>query len=197
VNRIGVTGGIGSGKSLVCDVFSRLGIPVYKADEKAGYIMEHSPHIRAKLTALFGEVVYNKEKLNRPLLAQVIFSDSVMRDKVNRIIHPVIFEDFLVWQKNFEDKPYVIQEAAIIFESGADRFLDAVINVYAPVKVRISWLMERDGLSEEDIRARMHSQMSEKERGRRATFIINNDGNHLVLPQVLRIHDKLLQYAKK
>ncbi len=193
MKRVGVTGGIGSGKSLVCSLFEHLGVPVYEADTRANELIQHSSDIHRALTGLLGEKVYRKGKLNKTFLARVLFSDAGMREQINQVVHPVVFKDFLKWSERYKEKPYVIQEAAIIFESGAYRFLDDVINVYAPVKMRIARLLARDSSSTEEIRRRMHVQMTEKNRRRRAGFTIINDGERMILPQVVRIHNELLK----
>ena len=152
MKKVGVTGGIGSGKTIVCSVFEPLGVPVYSADERARVLMEQSSDIRNALISLLGKNAYRAEKLNRLLLTRKLFDDQNLRERINRIVHPVVFEDFLAWSEKYHGKHYVIQEAAIIFESGADRFLDRVINVYAPVRVRISRLIKRDGSNAEEIK---------------------------------------------
>ncbi len=192
MKKVGVTGGIGSGKSLVCSVFEHLGVPVYYADERARILMQKSGDIRKALTSLLGKEVYRQGKLNRPFIARVLFDDPDRREQINKIVHPVVFDDFIKWTRSFSDRDYVIEEAAIIFESGADRFLDKVINVYAPVKERIARLTVRDGVKPEDIRKRIHSQMTEKERRQRADYIIINDGRSMLLSQILKIHQSLL-----
>jgi dephospho-CoA kinase len=176
----------------VSGIFSHLGIPVYYADERARKLMETSAEIRTQLVALLGAEVYHGKYLNRSLLAQAIFYDDDLREAVNAIVHPVVFRDFVTWSERFPGKPYVIQEAAIIFESGADRLLDRVINVYAPVKVRVDRIVRRDGLAPDAVKARIRSQMSEKERQRRASFTIVNDGNRMVVPQVIKVHEELI-----
>ncbi len=194
--KIGVTGGIGSGKSLVCSVFAHLGVPVYPADRRARELMGSSQEIRQQLTHLLGEEIYRDGYPDRARLAEAIFSDEKIRRRVNGIVHPVVFRDFEAWASSFSGKPYVIQEAAIIFESGADTLLDGVINVYAPVEVRIARVMQRDGITREAVRARMRSQMSERERQKRAGHTIVNDGQRMVIPQVIRIHEQILRDVK-
>ncbi len=186
MKKVGVTGGIGSGKTLVSNIFEHLGIPVYFADPRARELMESSEEIRQGLIALLGPQVYRQERLDRSFLARALFSDASLRVQVNALVHPVVFRDFERWAEEKKDKPYVVQEAAIIFESGADRILDRVINVYAPVKVRVERVMQRDGRSREEVMARMKSQMSERERQRRADKTIINDGRRMVVPQVIK-----------
>ena len=186
MKKIGITGGIGSGKTLVSDLFQRLGIPVYHADERARALMETSGTVRERLTALLGKAVYQGGRLNKRLLAEAIFSDEKVRQQVNSIVHPAVFEDFERWASSFSDIPYVMQEAAILFESGGDRYLDSVINVYAPLKVRIERVMSRDGVPRETVLARIKSQMSERQRRRRAGHTIINDGRRMVVPQVVK-----------
>jgi len=191
MKKVGITGGIGSGKTLVSGLFERLGIPVYHADERARELMETSATIRERLTALMGPEVYEGRRLNRQRLAGALFSDDALRQKVNSIVHPVVFEDFEAWASSFSGRPYVMQEAAIIFESGGDRYLDSVINVYAPRRVRIERVMKRDGVSRGDVLARIKSQMSERQRQRRAGHTIVNDGRRMVVPQVIKVHEEL------
>jgi len=191
MKKVGITGGIGSGKTLVSGLFERLGIPVYHADERARELMETSATIRECLTALMGPEVYEGRRLNRQRLAGALFSDEALRQKVNSIVHPVVFEDFEAWASSFSGRPYVMQEAAIIFESGGDRYLDSVINVYAPRRVRIERVMKRDGVSREAVLARIRSQMSERQRQRRAGHTIVNDGRRMVVPQVIKVHEEL------
>jgi dephospho-CoA kinase len=191
MKKVGITGGIGSGKTLVSGLFERLGIPVYHADERARELMETSGTIRERLTALLGQAVYQGRRLNRQLLAEALFSDEALRQKVNSIVHPVVFEDFEAWASSFSGRPYVMQEAAIIFESGGDRYLDSVINVYAPRRVRIERVMKRDGVSREAVLARIRSQMSERQRQRRAGHTIVNDGRRMVVPQVVKVDGEM------
>ena len=193
MKRVGVTGGIGSGKSFVCSVFEHLGVPVYHADSKAKELMNRSPQLRESLTALLGKEVYLEGELNRSYLAHILFRDPAMREKINGLIHPAVFRDFQLWVQKHQGKHYVIQEAAIIFESGDDRLLDRVINVYAPVRERIQRLMRRDNLEPEEIRKRIHSQITEKERRQRADYTLVNDGKRMLLPQIVRIHNDLLK----
>ncbi|MCD6200525.1 MAG: dephospho-CoA kinase [Bacteroidales bacterium] len=193
MKRVGVTGGIGSGKSFVCSVFEHMGIPVYNADNRARELMKRSPQLRESLTALLGEKAYREDELNRSYLAQILFRDPAMREKINGLVHPEVFMDFQQWVQKNQGKHYVIQEAAIIFESGADRLLDRVINVYAPVRERIQRLMSRDNLEPEEIRKRMRSQITEKERRQRADYVLVNDGKRMLLPQIVRIHNDLLR----
>ena len=193
MKKVGVTGGIGSGKTMVCSVFEHLGIPVYSADDRARVLMEQSSEVRKPIMGLLGEDAYRAGKLNKPLLTRKLFDDPDLREQINRIVHPVVFEDFLAWSEKYRRKHYVIQEAAIIFESGADRFLDQVINVYAPVRTRIDRLVKRDGSNAGEIRKKMKSQMSEKERRQRADYTLVNDGKRMILSQILKIHKDLMK----
>jgi dephospho-CoA kinase len=186
MKKVGITGGIGSGKTLVSSIFEHLGVPVYYADPRARELMESSKEIRQGLIALLGPQVFRQDRLDRTFLAQTLFSDPTLRDRVNALVHPAVFSDFERWAEERKDKPYVVQEAAIIFESGGDRFLDYVINVYAPVKVRVERVMLRDGRSRTEVIARVKSQMSEYERQKRADKTLVNDGRRMLLPQVIK-----------
>ena len=189
---VGVTGGIGSGKSIVCNVFRHLGIPVYQADTEARRLMLENPAIKTGLMEYFGEAAFEDGKLNRKYLAGKIFSDSDAREYVNSLVHPAVRMDFARWVKSQAGAPYVLEEAALLLESGAWKELDYIILVEADTETRITRIIERDGLSRADVLARMASQM-EPERGREYShFIIRNDENELVIPQILKA-DKIIR----
>ena len=189
---VGVTGGIGSGKSLVCDVYRSLFVPVYNADIEARRIMEENVGIREGLTEYFGVEAYRDGKLNRPWIADRIFSDNKDREFVNSIVHPAIHDDFIKWTSQHSDKSYVIEEAALLFESGAYKRLDMMILVTAPEKLRIERIVKRDGLEQDKILARMKSQINPDKAAKMADHVILNDEKSFVLPQVLEIHQKIM-----
>ncbi len=192
--KVGLTGGMGSGKSTVAQVFSSLGIPVFYADDEAKKLLDESPKIREKITALFGAEMYADAKLNRKLLASHIFNDKSAIEKVNNIVHPAVAASFEVWstaQKAF----YVLQEAAILFETGGYKRFDKNILVTAPQSVRVNRIIERDKLPEAQIIARMQNQWDENHKIPLADFVILNDGSAMLLPQILRIHEDLLRFA--
>ena len=193
---VGLTGGIGSGKSTVARMFEKLGIPVFYADKESKEILTTNQQIKEKLSALFGEELYKGEKLNRAFLAAQIFRDKDALQKVNNIVHPAVAERFLAWSKE-QNAPYVLQEAAILFETGGYKRFDKNILVTAPKQLRISRIKQRDNVSEEEINQRMQNQWEESHKLPLADFVILNDESEMLLPQILRIHEDLLKIANK
>jgi len=189
---VGLTGGIGSGKSLVAQIFSHLGIPVFNADAEAGKILDEDLQIRHQLTEWFGQEIYKDGRPDRPKLAGIIFNDAEMLSKVNRLIHPKVLDRFLNWCGENQNKPYVIHEAAILFESGFYRHMDTTILVTAPEKIRIARVKQRDKTTEESIRQRMQNQWTDEQKSNLAGYIIQNDGESSLLPKVLEIHNTLI-----
>lgn len=189
---VGITGGIGSGKSLVCQVFSILQIPVYSSDDESRYISQSDPEIQSALVGLLGSEIYHNGILNRPLMAERIFKDAVLLDKVNRIIHPKVADHFKMWLKNHSNKPYVIQESAILFESNAYLFCDKKVTVTSPEPLRISRVIQRKNMSMEKIRAIMHHQIPETDKILRSDYMIVNDESQLLIPQILKLHQIFL-----
>lgn len=188
--RIGLTGGIGSGKSVIARLFGVLGIPVFPADERARALMEGDPAVRKAIEARFGPGVFGPAGLDRSGLAQLVFADRQALDDLNAIVHPAVRRAFTDWSAQ-QKVPYVIMEAAIMAENEGYRSFDRVITVSCSEEVRIQRVMERDGSSRESVLARMRSQAGEEERQRIAHFTVCNDGATLVIPQVLRIHEQL------
>lgn len=190
---MGVTGGIGSGKTLVCSVFEKIGIPVYYADPGARWLMSHDPSLKKKIKELLGSASYRGGKLDREYVAEMVFRDPEVLNKLNAIVHPAVRDHYMQWVKKQADVPYVIEEAAILFESGANRFLDMTILVFAPEDLRIRRVMERDGVSEEEVRLRMKRQMEEVEKERMADELIINDEKEMLLPQIITLHQQILK----
>ena len=189
--KLGITGGIGCGKSYVAHLLQERGIPVYDTDREAKRLMVSHPVIRRKLTELLGEAVYEGDVLNKPLLAGYLFACKDNAERVNSVVHPCVYDDFLRWTKMHEcsGKETVAMESAILFESGFDRLVDKVLLVRAPGDVCLKRAMRRDCASEEAVKARMAAQMSDEERCAKADYIIDNDGNSDVerrLEEVLR-----------
>lgn len=182
--KVGVTGGIGTGKSLVCKIFRCLDVPVYDADAEARRIMAEDPEVRMELRKNFGDKVFRDSQLDRTFLAARIFSDSGARHFVNNLVHPVVREDFNRWMKA-QEAPYVIEEAALLFESGAWKTLDFNILVTALEDIRIARVMKRDGLKKDDVLARMAGQIDPEEAIEMADLQIQNNDNEFVIPQVL------------
>ena len=189
--KVGLTGGIGSGKSTVARIFEVLGIPVYYADDAAKQIMNTDKQLKAALIKNFGEKTYQGEQLNRAYLASVVFADKQKLELLNSLTHPVTIRDANRWILE-QTSPYIIKEAALLFESGANKYLDLVIGVYAPAELRIQRAMQRDNTTREGVLQRMSRQMDEEAKMKLCNFIITNDEQQLVTPQVLKLHERFL-----
>jgi len=187
---VALTGGIGSGKSTVGRLLRVLGIPVFEADQEARHIMAEDPLVRRALIDRFGEAVFGPHGLDRKYLAAQVFGRPDALADVNAIVHPAVRKAFRAWSLD-QEAPYVIMEAAIVAETGSHSAFDAIVVVSAPEPVRIQRVMERDGVGEADVLARMRSQTSEEERIKIADHVVINDGTSLVIPQVLTIHEAL------
>ncbi len=190
---MGLTGGIGSGKSLICSILEKLGVPVYYADAEAKRLMNSDPDLKTQIVELFGEQAYRQESIDRKYLAERLFGDAEMLAAMNGVVHPAVREDFNRWANLQKEVPYVVEEAAILFESGAHRELDYMVLAYAPAKIRISRVMDRDGTDRESVLKRMGHQLSEEEKKKLADHVIVNDGQQMLLPQVIELHNKLLK----
>lgn len=192
--KVGITGGIGSGKSVVCRVFETLGIPVFDADAAAKYIMEHDKTVIAAIKQLFGNEAYNSNQPDRQQIASLVFGKPALLQQLNQIIHPAVLTFGNEWM-NKQSAPYTIKEAAIFFESGSYTQMDIMVGVYAPKAIRLERALKRDGATEEKILQRMANQMAEDEKMSRCNYIINNYGSHAIIPQVLELHQVFLQKA--
>ena len=190
--QLGLTGGIGSGKTLVCSILEKLGIPVYYADSGARRLMNSDAKLRNSIVEIFGAEVYNGAILDRNLLASKVFGNQEMLEKLNAMVHPAVRKDYSGWVESQKGVPYVVEEAAILFESGADSLLDGSVLVYAPEALRIKRVMKRDGVDEESVRSRMIHQMDEDKKKKRADHIIYNDEKEMLLPQVIALHNKVI-----
>lgn len=193
---IGLTGGIGSGKSTVAKVFETLGIAVYYADDAAKRLMNTDETLKQEIIKQFGIESYKDGTLNRPYIASLVFANKEKLNVLNSIVHPATIEDSQKWVLQ-QISPYVIREAALLFESGANKGLDFVVGVSAPMPLRIQRVIQRDGLSKEEIEQRISRQMDEEEKMKKCDFIIKNDEKQLVIPQVLDIHKKIIAIAKQ
>jgi len=190
---IGLTGGIGSGKSVVAKIFATIGIPVFNADEAAKRIMQTSPEIKTKLIEQFGTDIYNAHGLDKEKLAAIVFNDPFQLQLLNAIVHPVTIQAAKDWAAK-QNSPYVIKEAALIFESGAADGLFKVIGVTAPLSLRTHRVMQRDGITKDQVDARMRNQISDTIKMRLCDYVIDNNNQQMVLPQVLEI-DKAIRAA--
>lgn len=191
--KVGITGGIGSGKSVVCKIFSSMGIPVYDADKEARELADKDEAIKAKIKKGFGANFYDASgKLDRKKMALEVFNNKAALEKLNSIVHPAVIKHSEEWIKRQKDISYVIREAAILFESGTYKGLDKIITVTAPEEIRIKRVMQRDNKSRDEILSVIKNQWSDREKIKHAHFVIINDEKKMVLPQVLLIHEKLL-----
>jgi dephospho-CoA kinase len=193
--KIGLTGGIGSGKSVVARIFQALHIPVFNSDLRARKILETDSDVRKAIVELLGEGAYDGESPRRAWIASRVFNNEALRKGLNQIVHPAVGRAFDKWLLEHSDAPYIIKEAAIIFETGIYRDLDATILVTAPRKVRVDRIRERDGMAEEEIEKRMAAQWSDEKKLDYADFSISNGLQDALIPQVLEIHKQLKKTA--
>ena len=191
MKKIGITGGIGSGKTYVSEIFRYLGIPIFYADSQANKLMITSGKLIKLLKEEFGNDIYEDSDLNKEKLASIVFSNSNKLQKLNFLVHPIVKEEFNNWCKK-QTSAYVIKEAAILFESKSHLGLDAVICVSAPLELRMKRILKRDNFSEKEIKKRIDNQISQEEKENLSDYIIINDEKGLLLPQIIKIHDKLL-----
>ena len=191
---IGITGGIGSGKTTVCKIFETLGIPVYYADLMAKKIMTSNRSVKKKIKDLLGvEAYHSNGQLNRQLVSSKIFSDKTLLERINQIVHPAVKEDTDRWAEQYQQSPtpYVLKEAALLVENGSYKTMDAIIVVTCPEDIRIKRVMKRDKAEREAVMRKVKSQLSESEKVKVADFIIVNDGANPLIPQVWKIHQKI------
>lgn len=189
--KLGVTGGIGSGKTTVCRIFNVLGIPVFDADKVAKQIMDTDKSMMLRLNSIAGKDLYSSGALNRTELAKLIFNDTSLLAKVNALVHPAIYDHFKRWAKD-QTAPYVILEAAILFESGGAKQLDRILSVVAPVEDRITRVIKRNSLSKEQVLDRIRNQMDDESRIKLSDYVINNAENEMIIPSVMKIHTEIL-----
>jgi len=200
--KVGLTGGIGSGKTTVARIFELLGVPVYYADDETKRIMNENKELRAAIQKQFGEEAYINGELNRSYLAAKVFGDPYQLEILNSLTHPVTIRDATDWMnKQFAGSRgktlYVIKEAALLFEAGAAENLDYIIGVHAPEALRIKRAMDRDKLSREDVEKRINRQMDEEIKMKLCDFVLQNNEEELLIPQVLSLHEKLIELAKE
>jgi len=189
--KVGITGGIGSGKSTACKVFRTLGIPVFEADNVARQLINSDSEIRIQLIKLFGSAVYlPDETIDRKLLASIVFNNSSLLAQLNAVVHPVVKNAFDEWCKK-QEAPYILHEAAILFESGFYKMMDKTITVVTNEEERIQRVTKRDGTTPEMVKQRIQNQWTDKQRMNLADFVINNNENELIIPQIIDIDKKL------
>jgi dephospho-CoA kinase len=191
--KIGITGNIGSGKTTVSKIFEVLGIPVFYADDEAKKVMINDAILIAELKQSFGAQSYFEDgSLNRKHIAGIVFNNEAELKKLNAIVHPAVFRAFDNWVLRFKNAPYVLKEAALLFESSSYKMCDKSIMVTAPLELRMERVMLRDGFSRDEILNREARQFSEEQKLRLADYVIKNDNTELVIPQVLALHEQFL-----
>jgi dephospho-CoA kinase len=194
--KVGITGGIGSGKTYVCKLFAEKGVPVYNADLRARFIMNHDVSVKEQIVQLFGEHAYRNEELNRTFIAEQVFKDKAKLEQLNAIVHPAVGKDYEVWLSEHQHEPYTLKEAAIMIETRGYKLLDYLILVTAPKEIRINRIKERDSLTQEDIIARMDKQMDDAEKIKFADFVIENNGDDSLADKVNTLHEQLISLSK-
>ncbi len=189
--KVGITGGIGSGKTIVCEIFIRLGISLYNADNKAKWLMNNNENIKQQLTERWGNQLYKNNQLDRSFLAGIIFADKKAIEYVNAIVHPAVNNDFKKWSILHSREVYVIEESALLFESNACSDMDVMVTVYSPENIRIERVIKRDNISRAQVINRMNNQLSDQEKVKRSEFVIYNNEKQSLLEQVLNLHNEL------
>jgi len=194
--KVGLTGGIGSGKTTVAKVFETFGIPVYYADDKAKYLMSTNQELKASIIQHFGNASFRDDELDRKYLASIVFNNKEKLELLNSLTHPFTIRDAEEWMRQ-QTTPYIIKEAALLFESGAAEKLDYIIGVYAPQHIRVKRVMDRDKLSVEEVMKRISRQIDEEMKMKLCDFIITNNDQQLVIPQVLELDKKFRGLSKQ
>ncbi len=193
--RIGLTGGIGSGKSTVARIFETLGIPVFYADAEARRLLDSDEMLMRSIQEAFGKESYVDGRYNIPYMSAKVFADPSLLERLNALVHPRTIAAAEEWMTG-QNAPYAVKEAALIFESGSEKHLDRIIGVTAPEALRIRRVMQRDGLSREQVIQRINRQMDETRKMERCDYLLRNDEEEPLLPQVLALHEKLLEQRK-
>lgn len=194
--EVGLTGGIGSGKSTVAEIFNVLGIPIYNSDMEAKRIMKENAEVRIKIIDLLGPESYRKEEVNRKWIASKVFDNNSLLKQLNQIVHPEVFIDYNKWKMQFQETtPYVIKETALLLDIIKQSPVDQIVTVFTPREIRIERIMKRDHCTLEQAVERMKNQRTDKEFIEASDYIIVNDGLHPLTPQVIDIHKKLINFA--
>lgn len=189
--KVGITGGIGSGKTMVCEAIEALGFPVFYADTQARWIVDSDSEVVARVSEVFGHDIYIAGHLNRKRLAELVFGDAALLAQLNAIVHPAVARHFSDWVSLNANHSIVFEEAAVLFESGANRQMDKTILVAAPVDVRVARVVTRDGVSADEVMRRMANQLPQDELIKMTDFVICNNGERLVMPQLLSVIETL------
>ncbi|MBL4653870.1 MAG: dephospho-CoA kinase [Flavobacteriales bacterium] len=194
MKKIGLTGGIGSGKSTIAKIFQTLGVPVYDSDKEAKKLINEDEQLKQSLILLFGEEAYSNGEYSRKFVSQLVFKNKEKLAELNAIVHPAVRKHFDNWcdEQNKKGERYTIKEAAILFESGANEGLDKVITVNAQEEIRIKRVMLRDNISKIQIENRINNQLTDEERSSKADYLIDNSGGELLMPKVLEVHQNIL-----
>jgi dephospho-CoA kinase len=191
--RIGITGGMGAGKSTICKIFGQLGVSIYDADSRAKFIMSNNQELKKAITENFGWDAYTrKDELNREYLAKVVFNNEEKLELLNNLVHPAVKNDYEQWAQDHRDEPYSLKEAALLFESMSYKTLHKVIVIASPIETRIERIMKRDHVKREDILKRIQNQSTDRERMNKADWVIYNDGVRSLIEQILEVHHKIL-----
>lgn len=194
--RIGITGGIGSGKTTVCKVFELLGIPVFYADSIAKSIMHTDAELKDQIIRVFGKDSYSENgDLDRAYISSIVFKDEAELQKLNSLVHPAVFRAFDLWVSEQVNVPYVMKEAALLFESDSYKMCDQTILVLAPEEIRIARVTERDKISEDEVKLRMKKQWPDAEKQKLANYILRNDESHLLIPEIIDLHRQFFEIA--
>ena len=192
--KIGITGGIGAGKSTVAGIFKVLGVPVFDADVTAKNILNSDPELREQVAAAFGSETYKNGLLDRKYLATLVFNNPDQLAKLNALVHPATIKAANAWTKHWEEQgsPYIVKEAALLFEAGTNVGLDSIIGVTAPQDLRIARVMARDNITREEVLKRMQHQIDDTEKMKRCNIVLDNNEKALLIPQVLALHQQFI-----
>ena len=190
--KVGITGNIGSGKTLICKIFETLGTSVYYADDRAKHLMNHHPQLRQLLIENFGEIVFDNGVLNKSLLSKAVYNFPEKLQLLNSLVHPIVIQDGVEWMEAHQSEAYIIKEAAIMFESNTNKLMDYIVGIRAEKLLRMKRIQQRSGLSEAAIEKIMATQMEESKKMDLCNYVISNNEDSLVLPIVLQLHETFL-----
>ncbi len=195
--QVGVTGGIGVGKTTVGQIFETLGAPIYKSDDRAKILMNSNDQLKSQIIEAFGYDAYNRDKqLNRSYLATVVFNNPKKLQVLNSLVHPAVLEDYRNWFSEQNNVPYTIKEAALMFETDSHKSMDCIIVVTCPINLRIDRIVKRDHMKRDEVLKRIENQMSDKQRLEKAQYRVKNDGKQSIIKQTIDLHHKFLNLSK-